>query len=601
MDGQSKSRIFRDSHSSQAEACSKRRWTSGTDRPAQDKVLNTPYLTPRAHTPLETSSLDFWERTLSRTYDNLCPTPDAKRSDGIRIAVYGCDELSGARDLVAALLEEPFASEAQRKAVRSRWEAQTGSKGPIIIENAANANGDSTLRVQSAWLQQFGAPIKVLEFDVCNPASTPVHTVLSGSETVLPLTHPNAVLVLTSTSGDERLAERLRDSFGHELTVLFVDPARALQGLRTLSASPSSSSAVQKYQDDFAGSNVPHLTQAILQTIPQLGAPAKVLEVVHVETARAVVQDVLSACDSELGRAQGEVNVVCDGISSLRAQMEEVRVRIPREVLGGDEDGNEVQRAVDQSRKDTKVVLERLTWWKLLWKVDDVGDIVMDAVNRAWRRDLEYRLVFHAGRLAFLQRSFVDSATSFTASFKPSSAFHSPVLQNQLSQISSSPTFPMDSTAFLLPLYTRRQQLRFPTARLQTTAQRVLIGMSSSVLGGAGVAWAGWAGQLGIIDMAMQTETVIGMGMLGAAAGVRWAVGRFERAKSKWLKDYDRVGEGLERDLRATLERTVNDGCSSFQRRLAMDGQAVSKRKEEIEELKEEVGVLEDELSRTHQ
>ena len=110
----------------------------------------------------------------------------------------------------------------------------------------------------------------------------------------------------------------------------------------------------------------------------------------------------------------------------------------------------------------------------------------------------------------------------------------------------------MDSAAFLQPLYARRQQLRWPIARLQSTAQRVLLGMGGSAAGGAGVAWAGWAGQLGILDFAMQGETVIGVGMLGAVLGVRWAVGRFERAKKKWLRDYDRVGEGLERDLRVS-------------------------------------------------
>ena len=163
------------------------------------------------------------------------------------------------------------------------------------------------------------------------------------------------------------------------------------------------------------------------------------------------------------------------------------------------------------------------------------------------------QLVFHAGRLSHLQRSFTDSASALAASFPPSSAFYSPVLQNRLSQIAASPAFPMDSAAFLQPLYARRQQLRWPTARLQSTAQRVLLGMGGSAAGGAGVAWAGWAGQLGILDFAMQGETVVGLGMLGAVLGVRWTIGRFERAKTKWLRDYDRVGEGLERDLRVSM------------------------------------------------
>ena len=228
---------------------------------------------------------------------------------------------------------------------------------------------------------------------VCNPASTPLDTVLSeSSEVALPLTHPNSVLVLTASSTDERLAEHIRTTSGRELTILSVDPARALQGLRALNTSPSSPSAVQKYQDDFAGSNVPKLTQLIAQTIPQSD---KAVGAVHEETARAVVQDALSACRAELSRARSETILVCDGVSSLRARMEEVRVWTPREVLEGDEGRNEVQHAVEQSKKDIKAVLDRLTWWKLLWRVDDVGDTITDAVNRAWCRDLEYKVRTH--------------------------------------------------------------------------------------------------------------------------------------------------------------------------------------------------------------
>lgn len=47
--------------------------------------------------------------------------------------MYGCDEFSGSRELVAALLEEPFASEAQRQVVHSRWEA-SGLKSPLVVE-----------------------------------------------------------------------------------------------------------------------------------------------------------------------------------------------------------------------------------------------------------------------------------------------------------------------------------------------------------------------------------------------------------------------------------------------------------------------------------
>ena len=88
---------------------------------------------------------------------------------------------------------------------------------------------------------------------------------------------------------------------------------------------------------------------------------------------------------------------------------------------------------------------------------------------------------------------------------------------------------------------------------LHSTAQRVTIGMGTSVLAGFGTAWAGWAEKLGILGGALttglETETAIGTGMFMSAAGVWWMVGRWEKAKRRWWKDWDRIGEGLERDL----------------------------------------------------
>jgi hypothetical protein len=43
--------------------------------------------------------------------------------------------------------------------------------------------------------------------------------------------------------------------------------------------------------------------------------------------------------------------------------------------------------------------------------------------------------------------------------------------------------------------------------------------------------------------------TTIGVLMLCVLLGLRWAVGRWERAKTQWWEDWARVGEGLGRDL----------------------------------------------------
>ena len=52
--------------------------------------------------------------------------------------------------------------------------------------------------------------------------------------------------------------------------------------------------------------------------------------------------------------------------------------------------------------------------------------------------------------------------------------------------------------------------------------------------------------------------TAIGIMMLWSVLGVRWAVGKWERAKKRWWEDWYRVVEGLGRDLEV-------GSCSLFQ------------------------------------
>lgn len=129
-------------------------------------------------------------------------------------------------------------------------------------------------------------------------------------------------------------------------------------------------------------------------------------------------------------------------------------------------------------------------------------------------------------------------------------------MHNTIAQLASAPSFPLHPSALTAPIHARQAQLAHPTARLHAAAQRAVLGASSSAFGGATLAWAGWAHDLqllgGIVDVGMGTETALGAGLLAAAVGVRWAVGGWDRAKRRWWRDWDRVGEGLERDLKVS-------------------------------------------------
>jgi len=47
---------------------------------------------------------------------------------------------------------------------------------------------------------------------------------------------------------------------------------------------------------------------------------------------------------------------------------------------------------------------------------------------------------------------------------------------------------------------------------------------------------------------ASEAGTAVGALMLCTLLGVRWAIGRWEKAKRRWWEDWSRVGEGLGRD-----------------------------------------------------
>jgi len=122
--------------------------------------------------------------------------------------------------------------------------------------------------------------------------------------------------------------------------------------------------------------------------------------------------------------------------------------------------------------------------------------------------------------------------------------------------------------------------------------------MSGSVLSGVGITWAGWAeklGLLGSLGLGLEAETAAGLGLFTAVAGIWYSIGRWETAKRKWWRDWDRVGEGLERDLRSTLDRVVEGhvlvvpttACSGLRSMMA-------KREDEVAQLKDEISSLEE-------
>ena len=51
--------------------------------------------------------------------------------------------------------------------------------------------------------------------------------------------------------------------------------------------------------------------------------------------------------------------------------------------------------------------------------------------------------------------------------------------------------------------------------------------------------------------------TAIGGGVFVSVLGLRWAVGRWERARKAWWGNYHRIGQGLGRDVKRRLDEAL--------------------------------------------
>ena len=65
---------------------------------------------------------------------------------------------------------------------------------------------------------------------------------------------------------------------------------------------------------------------------------------------------------------------------------------------------------------------KKLAWWKLFWRVDDVGFIVSDVLQRAWLIEAEKEMIWHSGR--FYEAGLGDPETYLRRSTLPQPSSH---------------------------------------------------------------------------------------------------------------------------------------------------------------------------------
>ncbi|KAF9227352.1 hypothetical protein BS17DRAFT_775358 [Gyrodon lividus] len=563
----------------------------------------------------------FWSDILERASVELA-SGSIQAPSKATIAVCGFDKWAGSNELVMGLLEDPFFTDPTCSDIlRNRWKSNPSSVNIEYGKPTAFAGG---LRSPSTWLQQFQHDVQLTELPdlsslsavsteadslllssdvllfLCDPITTPLSDLANRAKHLV--NKPNTILVFTSSSASERqhqFASRSLSELGCQPGhIVFVDPIRALTAITALQANPGSPSAIDKYQTDRLGSRISTIGATVGEILGPKNLSDNSLLGLRQGTALSQVHTALTASFRSVEGVEKEVNFVAGRLHNLRSEVKQIQVKAITEIFGEQGQADKVGKALSQGAKDMSAILDSFTFWKMVWRVDEIGALISAATQGLWCKELENQLILQTGRLEPTQRKLSTSAFNLLSSSQTYS-LRSPVLENRLHQLARSPAYTLAPSTLTQPIHDRRNQLiQYTTTRLHQEAQSAVVGAFGGVLTGAGLGW--WLAFGGhVLSLGAGTEigTATGAGALLAVGSIRWGMGKWERAKRKWTRDAERIGEGLARDLKATIHRTIDDkvvttavtGCKGLDK-------LVEGRREEIRQLHDELQALQTEL-----
>ncbi|KIO28052.1 hypothetical protein M407DRAFT_22684 [Tulasnella calospora MUT 4182] len=387
-----------------------------------------------------------------------------------------------------------------------------------------------------------------------------------------------------------------------------IDIFRSVENSSNATAAAKAAS-MELYQAKHKASSISDLSSSLVSALPPTGSGTSSPSdefLTQSRTGAFIASHVLASCQSSIDSASAELMGAERRVKNLREVLRAELLAAQREffdsssqtlgspeppveqrkVFDGAEDMFVVDDSLSKSRRDVERILERYTWWNLPWRVDDLQDEVVGAVAEHYAKDLRANVHFHSGKLSFLSKTLSEESER-TVAFPPTSPFNSAILQNTLSQISrsSSPHF---SPPILTPISSRQSQISTHLVpQLQSRAERVVASFYALSFGSLGAAWASSPILFDVLGM----ETAIGVGALGVATSLRVVLLRgWERAVKKWWEGWDRVGEGLGRDVKVAydeqvvpqLTRKPNAAANGLQ-------ELVEKREKDVAEVEEEM------------
>lgn len=171
--------------------------------------------------------------------------------------------------------------------------------------------------------------------------------------------------------------------------ILFVDPRQALGAVTALQASPSSPSTIDRYQRDTLGSRISTITAAINEILSTKNLSQTPLLDLRQETALSQVHSSLSASFRSVEATKKDIDVVARKIDDLSSEVERIRENTTHDILGKPGEDNKIEKALSLATTEMNTLLGSLTFWKMVWRVDEIGALVFAAVQGQWCKGLE--------------------------------------------------------------------------------------------------------------------------------------------------------------------------------------------------------------------
>lgn len=299
----------------------------------------------------------------------------------------------------------------------------------------------------------------------------------------------------------------------------------------------------------------------------------------------------ISAELDEVRQAQGAAQVLRDEVEAYEIKTKYHIFSLGREdaLSPMHERAGDRSASVDAAAKDFRGYVEaafakRLPWWRILWKVDDVRAETEAAVDRSFAKDVERQMTFETGKMLNITERLEQRTSSVFKVLSPNSptsyrpldslerdqgtfrsAFQSPILLNELRRHSrENVESKLKPDLLTRPIEERRNQLLNiggPVDALCVKAQRGVL-TTLSIIGTSGIASIVGAladGPFGAglpsicSSIAMDSSSAIGLFALSTTFSIWLLQSRWTRAKKRFWRDWERIADGLDADLRVSL------------------------------------------------